>query len=106
MERHAYPSDLSDAEFACLEPHLAGPKRRGRPRVHPRAPATFRPGQVRLEAGELGVRQIARIRMAFHAPPPAQPGPRIPTPVLVDRPPGPGRAEPGLLAVAGHPRPP
>jgi putative transposase len=36
MECYAYPSDLSDAEFACLEPHLPGPKRCGRPWVHPR----------------------------------------------------------------------
>jgi putative transposase len=36
MERHAYPSDLSDAEFACLAPYLPGPKRRGRPWLHAR----------------------------------------------------------------------
>jgi putative transposase len=29
-----YPSDLSDAEWSLLEPHLPGPKRRGRPRLH------------------------------------------------------------------------
>ena len=34
MEKR-YPSDLSDAEWWCLEPHLPVPKRRGRPRVHP-----------------------------------------------------------------------
>ena len=31
MERRAYPSDLSDAEFACLAPHLPAPLPRGRP---------------------------------------------------------------------------
>jgi transposase len=36
MDRHAYPSDLSDAEFARLRPHLPEPKRCGRPWVHPR----------------------------------------------------------------------
>jgi putative transposase len=35
MARRAYPTDLSDAEFACLEPSLPPPKRRGRPRLHP-----------------------------------------------------------------------
>ena len=34
MARSTYPTDLSDAEYACLEPHLPGPKQRGRPRVH------------------------------------------------------------------------
>ena len=31
MERRAYPSDLSSAEFAYLEPHLPSPSSRGRP---------------------------------------------------------------------------
>jgi putative transposase len=31
MERRAYPSDLSDAEYAVLEPHLPSPRPRGRP---------------------------------------------------------------------------
>ena len=31
MERRAYPSDLSDAEYAVLEPHLPAPRPRGRP---------------------------------------------------------------------------
>jgi len=35
MERHAYPSDLSAAEFACLEPYLPAPFPRGRPRRWP-----------------------------------------------------------------------
>jgi putative transposase len=30
MERRAYPSDLSDAEYAVLEPHLPQPRPRGR----------------------------------------------------------------------------
>ncbi|HEX2297371.1 MAG TPA: IS5 family transposase [Pseudonocardiaceae bacterium] len=36
MSRRAYPTDLSDAEYACLAPHLPPPKRRGRPWRHPR----------------------------------------------------------------------
>jgi len=36
MEQHIYPSDLSEAEFACLSPHVPGPKRCGRPWLHPR----------------------------------------------------------------------
>ena len=31
MERRAYPSDLSDAEYAVLEPYLPAPRPRGRP---------------------------------------------------------------------------
>ncbi len=34
MSRERYPTDLSDAEWSLLEPHLPVPKRRGRPRVH------------------------------------------------------------------------
>jgi putative transposase len=34
MVGRKYPSDLSDAEWSLLEPHLPGPKRRGRPRLH------------------------------------------------------------------------
>jgi putative transposase len=29
-----YPTDLSDAEWTCLEPHLPTPKATGRPRIH------------------------------------------------------------------------
>jgi putative transposase len=33
-----YPTDLSDAEWSCLSPHLPAPKTGGRPRIHsPRA---------------------------------------------------------------------
>jgi putative transposase len=35
MYRQAYPTDLSDAEYACLEPHLPCPLHPGRPRTHP-----------------------------------------------------------------------
>ena len=35
MSREAYPTDLSDAENACLQPQLPHPVRPGRPRVHP-----------------------------------------------------------------------
>jgi len=35
--RTTYPTDLSDAEWGCLEPHLPAPKAKGRPRIfHPR----------------------------------------------------------------------
>src|SRR5438270_13869545 len=34
MERHAYPTDLSDAEFTLVEPHLPPANQRGRPRRH------------------------------------------------------------------------
>ncbi len=34
METKRYPTDLSDAEWKCLDPHLPKPKRRGRPRTH------------------------------------------------------------------------
>ncbi len=33
MERHPYPSDLTDAQWAVLEPLLPPPKPTGRPRV-------------------------------------------------------------------------
>jgi putative transposase len=33
--RSTYPTDLSDAEWGCLEPHLPTPKATGRPRVYP-----------------------------------------------------------------------
>src|ERR687897_3610940 len=32
--RKTYPTDLSDAEWLCLEPYLPTPKAPGRPRVH------------------------------------------------------------------------
>jgi putative transposase len=32
--RKAYQSDLSDAEWSCLEPHLPIPEAHGRPRLH------------------------------------------------------------------------
>jgi putative transposase len=33
--RKPYSTDLSDAEWACLEPHLPAPKANGRPRIYP-----------------------------------------------------------------------
>src|SRR5215203_5591171 len=33
--RNPYSTDLSDAEWACLEPHLPAPKANGRPRLYP-----------------------------------------------------------------------
>src|SRR5205085_5999169 len=35
-ERPAYPTDLTDAEWAILEPHVPAPKSGGRPVTHPR----------------------------------------------------------------------
>jgi putative transposase len=35
MSRAAYPTDLSDAEYAYLAPHLPPPASRGRPRLRP-----------------------------------------------------------------------
>ena len=32
--RKAYQTDLSDAEWSCLEPHLPSPKATGRPKMH------------------------------------------------------------------------
>ena len=32
--RKAYQTDLSDAEWSCLEPHLPTPKASGRPRIY------------------------------------------------------------------------
>ena len=32
--RRAYQTDLSDAEWSCIEPHLPTPKAPGRPRLH------------------------------------------------------------------------
>jgi putative transposase len=32
--KRAYQSDLSDAEWSCLEPHLPAPEATGRPRLH------------------------------------------------------------------------
>ena len=34
MMRRAYQTDLSDAEWALIEPHLPAPRAAGRPRVH------------------------------------------------------------------------
>jgi putative transposase len=33
--RKTYPTDLSDAEWECIEPHLPTPKADGQPRIHP-----------------------------------------------------------------------
>jgi transposase len=32
--RNPYPTDRSDAEWECIEPHLPTPKALGRPRRH------------------------------------------------------------------------
>ena len=36
MPRRAYPTDLTDAQWAILEPHIPPPKPGGRPATHPR----------------------------------------------------------------------
>ena len=36
MSRRAYPTDLTDAQWAILEPHVPPPKPGGRPPKHPR----------------------------------------------------------------------
>src|SRR5215210_1681413 len=33
--RKPYPTDLSDREWECIEPHLPAPRAAGRPRTHP-----------------------------------------------------------------------
>jgi putative transposase len=35
MIRRAYQTDLSDAEWTLIEPHLPAPRAPGPPRVHP-----------------------------------------------------------------------
>ena len=35
MKRRPYATDLSDAEYACLAPHLPPPMPTGRPRLRP-----------------------------------------------------------------------
>ncbi len=35
MMRKAYQTDLSDAEWACIEPYLPTPLSEGCPRIHP-----------------------------------------------------------------------
>jgi putative transposase len=32
--KRSYPTDLTDAEWKCLEPHIAAPSKRGRPKTH------------------------------------------------------------------------
>jgi putative transposase len=32
--KRSYPTDLSDAEWGCLQPHVPPPNRRGRPKTH------------------------------------------------------------------------
>jgi putative transposase len=34
MTRKAYQTDLSDAEWTCIEPHLPAPTVSGRPKIH------------------------------------------------------------------------
>jgi putative transposase len=32
--KRSYPTDLSDAEWECMEPHVPAPNKRGRPKTH------------------------------------------------------------------------
>ncbi len=32
--KRSYPTDLSDAEWECLESHVPAPNKRGRPKTH------------------------------------------------------------------------
>src|SRR5918994_7819368 len=32
--RRRYPTDLSNAEWECIEPYLTSPNKRGRPKIH------------------------------------------------------------------------
>jgi putative transposase len=32
--KRSYSTDLTDAEWKCLEPHIAAPSKRGRPKTH------------------------------------------------------------------------
>jgi transposase len=50
--RKAYQTDLSDAEWSCLEPHLPAPKANGRPRLYP--PREVLDAIFYLEAARIG----------------------------------------------------
>ena len=32
--KRSYSTDLTDAQWECIEPHLPAPNERGRPRIH------------------------------------------------------------------------
>ncbi len=46
--RKTYPTDLSDSEWARIEPYLPVPKAPGRPRVHPLSPSARDPKRYLL----------------------------------------------------------
>jgi putative transposase len=60
--RKAYQSDLSNAEWSCLEPHLPAPKATGRPRIYP-------PREI-LDAIFYGLRSGCAWRLLPHDFPP------------------------------------
>ena len=67
--RKAYQTDLTDAEWSCLEPHLPAPKANGRPRLH--HPREILDAIVRLprcvgppSGGELGATNRYKARLA------------------------------------------
>ena len=49
MMRRAYQTDLSNAEWALIEPHLPAPRAPGRPRLHPLRERSLTPSSTRKE---------------------------------------------------------
>src|SRR5215203_1494941 len=60
--RSPYPTDLSDAEWFCIEPYLPTPKAPGRPRVHSLRERSLTLSTTSSEVVVLG----ACCRMNFH----------------------------------------
>jgi hypothetical protein len=54
MIRRAYPTDLSDVEWSCLEPYLPAHAGTGRPRVHSLREILSTPSSTSFAAGVLG----------------------------------------------------
>src|SRR5215216_5200055 len=52
--RKRYPTDLSDAEWACIEPYLPTPEASGRPRVHTLCVSSLTLSSTSCEAAVLG----------------------------------------------------
>src|SRR5215213_8308580 len=60
--RRPYPTDLSDAEWLCIQPYLPTPKAPGRPRVHSLRERSLMLSTTSSEVAVLG----ACCRMSFH----------------------------------------
>jgi transposase len=75
--RKTYPTDLSDAEWECIESHLPTPRAAGRPRIHSLReildavfyivrsgcawrllPQSFRPGRLSITTSEFGASTV------------------------------------------------